>query len=165
MRKEEQSIEAKKHDMSVRSMYFSRYMMIRYFSAAYIFANLFWLIFALCYKDILASVVALVMMVAVVAAIVEQLSKWHTKSTDMRYTKFFYILQLVMNVFFAITCYTPLGKVFFPFITTKDVANVIFTILLLGIGGCLIILKRISNIQSGRDRYLHAIKTFENNRQ
>lgn len=165
MKKETQDIEAKKHDMSVRSMYFSRYMMIRYFTAAYTFANLFWLIFAFCYKDILASVVSLVMMVAVVAAIVEQLSKWHTKSTDMRYTKFFYGLQLVMNVIFAITCYTPVGKMFFPFMTTNDVANIIFTILLLGIGGCLVILKRISNIQSGRDRYLHAIKAFENNRQ
>lgn len=161
----EQDVETKKHNMSVRSMYFSRYMMIRYFSAAYIFANLFWLIFALCYKDILASVVALIMMVAVVAAIVEQLSKWHTKSTDMRYSKFFYTLQLVMNVILAITCYTSLGKMFFPFITTKDVANIVFTILLLGIMGCLIILKRISNIQSGKDRYLHAIKAFESNRQ
>ncbi|MBP2057363.1 ABC-type multidrug transport system permease subunit [Lactobacillus colini] len=161
----DQSIEAKKHEMSVRSMYFSRYMMIRYFSAAYTFVNLFWLIFALCYKDILASVIALVMMVSIAMAIVEQLSKWHTKSTDMRYTKFFYVLQLVMNVIFAIACYTPVGKAIFPFMTTNDVANIIFTILLLGIGGCLIILKRISNIQSGRDRYLHAIKTFENNRQ
>ena len=162
--KKEQSIEAQKHDMSVSSIYFSRYMMIRYFSAVYIFVNLFWLIFALCYKDVLASIVALGMMVAVVAAIVEQLSKWHTKSTDMRYTKFFYVLQLVTNIVLGLSCYTSFG-ILFPFITTNDVANIIFTILLLGIGGCLIILKRISNIQAGKDRYLHAIKTFENNRQ
>ncbi len=48
---------------------------------------------------------------------------------------------------------------------TNDVANVIFTILVVGILGSILILRRISNIQNGRDKYAGAIKTFESNRQ
>ena len=58
MTKKDQSLEQKKHDMSVRSINFSRYLMIRYFSAAFLFTNLFWLVFAICYKDIVASIIS-----------------------------------------------------------------------------------------------------------
>ena len=165
MTKKDQSLEQKKHDMSVRSINFSRYLMIRYFSAAFLFTNLFWLVFAICYKDIGASIISGLLFVLLLVASVEQVSKWNVRNTDLKFTKLYYQLQLVANVIFAIGCYLPFGKILFPFMATNDVANVIFTILVVGILGSILILRRISNIQNGRDKYARAIKTFESNRQ
>lgn len=139
MTKKDQSLEQKKHDMSVRSINFSRYLMIRYFSAAFLFTNLFWLVFAICYKDIVASIISGLLFVLLLVASVEQVSKWNVRNTDLKFTKLYYQLQLG--------------------------ANVIFTILVVGILGSILILRRISNIQNGRDKYARAIKTFESNRQ
>ena len=165
MTKKDQSLEQKKHDMSVRSINFSRYLMIRYFSAAFLFTNLFWLVFAICYKDIFASIISGLLFVLLLVASVEQVSKWNVRNTDLKFTKLYYQLQLGANVIFAIGCYLPFGKILFPFMATNDVANVIFTILVVGILGSILILRRISNIQNGRDKYARAIKTFESNRQ
>ena len=165
MTKKDQSLEQKKHDMSVRSINFSRYLMIRYFSAAFLFTNLFWLVFAICYKDIGASIISGLLFVLLLVASVEQVSKWNVRNTDLKFTKLYYQLQLGANVIFAIGCYLPFGKILFPFMATNDVANVIFTILVVGILGSILILRRISNIQNGRDKYARAIKTFESNRQ
>ena len=165
MTKKDQSLEQKKHDMSVRSINFSRYLMIRYFSAAFLFTNLFWLVFAICYKDIGASIISGLLFVSLLVASVEQVSKWNVRNTDLKFTKLYYQLQLGANVIFAIGCYLPFGKLLFPFMTTNDVANVIVTILVIGMLGSILILRRISNIQNGRDKYARAIKTFESNRQ
>lgn len=165
MTKKDQSLEQKKHDMSVRSINFSRYLMIRYFSSAFLFTNLFWLVFAICCKDIVASIISGLLFVLLLVASVEQVSKWNVRNTDLKFTKLYYQLQLVANVIFAIGCYLPFGKILFPFMATNDVANVIFTILVVGILGSILILRRISNIQNGRDKYARAIKTFESNRQ
>lgn len=165
MTKKDQSLEQKKHDMSVRSINFSRYLMIRYFSAAFLFTNLFWLVFAICYKDIVASIISGLLFVLLLVASVEQVSKWNVKNTDLKFTKLYYQLQLGANVIFAIGCYLPFGKLLFPFMTTNDVANVIVTILVIGMLGSILILRRISNIQNGRDKCARAIKTFESNRQ
>ena len=165
MTKRDQSLEQKKHDMSVRSINFSRYLMIRYFSAAFLFTNLFWLVFAICYHDIVASIISGLLFVLLLIASVEQISKWNVRNTDLKFTKLYYQLQLVANVIFAISCYLSFGKILFPFMATNDVANVIFTILIIGILGSILILRRISNIQNGRDKYAGAIKTFESNRQ
>lgn len=165
MTKKDQSLEQKKHDMSVRSINFSRYLMIRYFSAAFLFTNLLWLVFAICYKDIGASIISGLLFVLLLVASVEQVSKWNVRNTDLKFTKLYYQLQLGANVIFAIGCYLPFGKLLFPFMTTNDVANVIVTILVIGMLGSILILRRISNIQNGRDKYARAIKTFESNRQ
>ena len=165
MTKKDQSLEQKKHDMSVRSINFSRYLMIRYFSAAFLFTNLFWLVFAICYKDIGASIISGLLFVLLLVASVEQVSKWNVRNTDLKFTKLYYQLQLGANVIFAIGCYLPFGKLLFPFMTTNDVANAIVTILVIGMLGSILILRRISNIQNGRDKYARAIKTFESNRQ
>lgn len=165
MKDSKQDLQAKKHDMSVRSMYFSRYLMIRYFSAAYLFTNMFWLIFAFAYKAPVGTIIAGVLFLMLIAASIEQAAKWHRKDSDLRYTKMYYLVQLVANVVLAVMCYSPFGKTFFPFMTTKNVSNVIFTILVIGILGCILVLRRISNIQHGRDRYLRAIQTFEKNGQ
>lgn len=165
MTKKDQSLEQKKHDMSVRSINFSRYLMIRYFSAAFLFTNLFWLVFAICYKDIGASIISGLLFVLLLVASVEQVSKWNVRNADLKFTKLYYQLQLGANVIFAIGCYLPFGKLLFPFMTTNDVANVIVTILVIGMLGSILILRRISNIQNGRDKYARAIKTFESNRQ
>lgn len=165
MTKKDQSLEQKKHDMSVRSINFSRYLMIRYFSAAFLFTNLFWLVFAICYKDIGASIISGLLFVLLLVASVEQVSKWNVRNTDLKFTKLYYQLQLGANVIFAIGCYLPFGKLLFPFMTTNDVANVIVTILVIGMLSSILILRRISNIQNGRDKYARAIKTFESNRQ
>ena len=159
------TIQEKKHDLSVRSMYFSRYLMIRYFTAIYLFTNLFWLIFAVSYQSLIGSFFAGVIFILIILASIEQASKWHKKDSTLKYTKVYYLSQFVYNVVLIPLCLTPLRQVVFPFSESNDVAMIIISILLLGMVGCLMIFVRIRNIQNGRDKYLKAIKTFENNQQ
>lgn len=163
--KAQENMQTKKHEMSVRSMYFSRYLMIRYFSAAYLFANMFWFIFSICYQNLLASIISGVIFLLCIIASIEQASKWHNKDTNLKYTVLFYLVQCVLNIFLCAVCYTSIGKNFIPFMTSTDIANIMMTILLAGIVGSIIVLRRIYNISSGKDRYLKAIRTFESNKQ
>ena len=125
MTKKDQSLEQKKHDMSVRSINFSRYLMIRYFSAAFLFTNLFWLVFAICYKDIVASIISGLLFVLLLVASVEQVSKWNVRNTDLKFTKLYYQLKPVANNLGYRLLFT-IWKASISFMTTNDVANVIF---------------------------------------
>ncbi len=158
-------LEAEKHAFSVQSLNFSRYIMIRYFSAAYLFANLFWLIFAIAYRSWPGILISAILLLIILAASVEQFSKWHTKRTALPLTRYYYWLQLGVNLLLAVMTFTPLGKNFLPFMTSHDVATILLAIQLLGAIGCLIIEKRIDNISHGRDKYAKVIQTFENNQQ
>lgn len=164
---EEQKAETarKKHEDSVKYLYFSRYMMIRYIAAGLLFTNLFWLVFTLPYHAVPGTVLALAMTIYTVVVSIEQLSKMHNRKRDIPITRYYLYVQMAVNAFLIVILYTPLVRSFFPFVTVRDSRWFVLFVLLLGIVLCIICEIRIRNIVLGKDKYKKVIQTFEKNQQ
>lgn len=166
--REQQAINAKKkHETSVKYMYFSRYLMVRYSVTIMLFANLFWLVFCLPYHEIamLGLIVAGIMTIYAAAAAIEQLTKIHNRTPDIPITRIYLWAQLGLNVVLAVLELTPLGQNVFPFVTTSSSKWLMEVFLLAGILICIFCEMRIRNINQGKDRYRKVINVFEKNRQ
>lgn len=155
----------KKHEDSIKYLYFSRYLMIRYIVTILLFANLFWLVFTCPYKKILGIVIATIMTIYSAIAAIEQLTKMHNRKPAIPITRLFLWIQLILNIVLAITIFTPLKEELFPFITTNETNYLILTFLLIGAMICIFAEIRINNIMNGKDRYLRVIKTFKKHNQ
>lgn len=153
--------EKMRQDFALKSVTFSRYLMIRYFTAAYFFTNLFWLIFSFYYRSWAGVICPLILLILLTVASIEQIGKWHTESTKLNKTKLYYQVQGISNVLFIGLLWTPICINLFPFVTTTDIKYFILSILLLGLVGILTLLKRINNIENGHDRYLKVISKYK----
>lgn len=166
--KEQMAINAKKkHEDSIKYMYFSRYLMVRYSVTIMLFANLFWLVFCLPYHDIalLGIIIAAVMTIYTIVVAIEQLTKMHDRTPDIPMTRIYFWVQLAVNVILALIELSPMGRNVFPFVTTDSSKWLMEVFLLAGILICIVCEIRIRNINKGRDRYKRVINTFEKNRQ
>lgn len=79
LEKEKEQIAKIKHKDSIKYMYFSRYLMIRYIVTIFFFINLMWLIVSVSYASVLAIIFSLIMGVYATVASIEQLSKMHNR--------------------------------------------------------------------------------------
>lgn len=155
----------KKHEDSIKYLYFSRYLMIRYIVTILLFANLFWLVFTCPYKKWVGIVVAAIMTIYSAIAAIEQLTKMHNRKPEIPITRLFLLVQLILNIILAISIFTPLRSELFPFITTNETNYLILAFLLLGAVMCIFAEIRINNIMNGKDRYLRVIRTFKKHNQ
>ena len=157
---EKQRLTKEKNKMSLRNLYFNRYLLIRYLTAGYFFFNLYWFILLLGYHQPVA-ILPFVLMVGLIFVTVEQVKQYHVHTNRVPYAQKYYWVQLVINLVLAGICLTPLATTFYPFVRASGM-NVIIAILLVGVLGCLLIERKISNIRSNKDRYLSNIKDFQN---
>lgn len=151
----------KKHEDSIKFLYFSRYLMIRYFATAMFFANMFWLIFCIPYQATAGITVAAVLTIWMAIVMLELISKLHNREADIPKTRIYFWVQIAINLLLAVILFTPIKGAFFPFVTDQTTAYLILGILLIGVILSIIIEIRIHNILIGRDRYLRTIKAFQ----
>ena len=89
------AIEKNRQDMSLKSMQFNRFMMVRYATAFFFFVNLYW---ALLMRHTWVVVIPLVIMVIASLAIVEQIKLFGTHTNQLVYSKLFFRTQAILNV-------------------------------------------------------------------
>lgn len=158
-----ESVEEKKKADSIKYLYFSRYLMVRYIVVVFLFANLFWLLILCQYQKWLGVTVSGIMTILVAIAAIEQLTKMHNRQLDVPLTRYYFWIQLVVNLILLCCVFSPIKKQLFPFVTNKNSVYLICAFLLVGIFLVYICERRIHNIRVGKDRYNSAIKTFEKN--
>ncbi|WEV51551.1 PTS cellobiose transporter subunit IIA [Lactobacillus sp. ESL0731] len=163
MANEKDEIARKKYEDNLKYLYFSRYLMLRYSVTAYLFTNIFWLIFSLPYKKIVGIITAAIMTIFVAIAAIEQLSKMHNHDLDVPITRVYFWIQIIVNVLLIVLLEFPIGKYFFPFVSDQSSKVLILTILLVGIVLACCCEVRIKNIVKGKDRYAKVIATFKKN--
>lgn len=162
---EQKELQRKKHEDSVKYLYFSRYLMIRYIVTIFLFTNLFWLIIDFSYRAIPGIILSLVMTIYSAIASIEQLAKMHNRKRDVPVTRIYLWVQLVFNCCLLVITFLPIAKNVFPFATNQNSKLLISLILLVGIILCLLCEHRIFQIRNDRDRYRKVIDTFQKNRQ
>ncbi|MDF7638323.1 PTS cellobiose transporter subunit IIA [Lactobacillus sp. ESL0791] len=155
-------VERKKHEDSVKYLYFSRYLFLRYMVVLFLFTNLFWLFISLGYNCLLGDIVAGSMTIYSGVAAIEQLSKMHNHKLDVPITRIYFWVQIVVNVILLLLTVSPLKLKLFPFLNNKNATFLLIGFLLIGIIICVLCELKIRKINKNIDRYAHVIKTFEN---
>lgn len=155
----------KKHEDSIKYMYFSRYLLIRYVVTIFFFTNLMWLIISASYGSAIGIALALVMGIYSAIASFEQLSKMHNRKRDIPITRIYLYVQMSFNIFLAILIFTPICKAIFPFVINQDVRYFLLALLLIGILLAALCEWRIRQILKDKDRYYKVIETFKKHQQ
>ncbi|WP_308557496.1 PTS cellobiose transporter subunit IIA [uncultured Lactobacillus sp.] len=163
--KEKAQVAKKKHEDSIKYMYFSRYLLIRYVVTIFFFVNLMWFIVSASYGSRVGIIFALVMGVYSAVASIEQLTKMHNRKRDIPITRIYLYVQILVNVVLAVLALTPIKKTIFPFAITNDVVYFLIGFLLIGILLALLCEYRIHQIAKDKDKYYKVIKTFKKYQQ
>ncbi|RHW53637.1 PTS cellobiose transporter subunit IIA [Lactobacillus bombicola] len=153
----------KNHEDSIKYLYFSRYLMLRYIVVIFLFTNLFWLLILIQYQTWFGVVIAGIMTLIATAAAIEQLAKLHNRKSAVPITQAFLWLQLVVNLLLAGSLFLPIRVDLFPFINTNNICYLILAILFIGVILAYWSIKRIHQIINNRDRYVKVIENFKNN--
>ncbi|MBH9990035.1 MULTISPECIES: PTS cellobiose transporter subunit IIA [Lactobacillus] len=156
-------VERKKHEDSIKYLYFSRYLMVRYSVVIFLFANLFWLLILVEYQKLPGIILAGLMTILSGIAAIEQLTKMHNRKSDVPITRIYLWLQIIGNILLACSLFLPFKKQILPFITDQNSVYFMVAFLLAGILLAYFCERRIHNINIGKDKYLKAIKAFKNN--
>lgn len=163
--KYDRDVEKVKHEDSIKYLYFSRYLMIRYIASIFLFANLFWMILCINYQQLVGLILSAGMFIGTVVVGIEQLSKMHSRKADVPLTRKFLWLQLSMNLLLLVVLLTPFRSSLFPFAKDDNSTLLIAGILLIGVLLCVVSELKINKIINGTDRYTSVINTFKKNRQ
>lgn len=155
----------KKHADSVKYMYFSRYLMIRYIVTIFFFTNLMWLIISASYGAKLGIISAVIMTIYSAIACLEQLSKMHNRKKDIPITRIYFYVQIIVNVVLAIILFTPISKTILPFVINHDIQYFMVGLLLVGMILAILCEVRIRQIRKDQDRYYKVIQTFKKYQQ
>ena len=81
-----------RRELSLTSMYFNRYLLIRYVTAGFFFANLYWFFLSLGTQGAMKWVPFCLTVINAVVA-VEQVSKYWRRDSKLPFTKFGYVVQ------------------------------------------------------------------------
>ena len=163
LEKEKEQIAKIKHKDSIKYMYFSRYLMIRYIVTIFFFINLMWLIVSVSYASVLAIIFSLIMGGYATVASIEQLSKMHNRKKDIPITRVYFGIQALVNIILVVLMFTPIRRSILPFIINNSILYFMFGFLLIGILLCVLCEYRIRQILE--DKYYKVIKTFEKYQQ
>ncbi|MBS7576594.1 MULTISPECIES: hypothetical protein [unclassified Enterococcus] len=147
--------------MSLRSMYFNRFLLIRYTSALFIFINLYGCIL-LGLSGSAGIVIPAILLILGFIVMWEQMKLFSTPKNTASKTKYFYRIQLVGCILVLASIFTPFYSVFFTFLKASiqiKIAVAFFTVILALISaGVLYRLKKIENLE---DRQYQRIIAYQ----
>jgi len=153
------AIEKNRRDMSLKSMQFNRFMLIRYATAFFFFVNLYW---ALIMRQTWVVVIPLVIMFVSALAVVEQIKLFGQHTNHLVYSKLFFRTQLAVNIILMISTMTPLFTSLFQFVNnTSQNRSIVLLVLLLGVGAILFINKRLTLIANNHDKYYSRLIAYQ----
>ncbi|MFD1067627.1 hypothetical protein [Oceanobacillus locisalsi] len=163
MKKDERAqIEKNKKKLSIKSMYFNRYLLVRYVSALFFFTNVYWLT-SLLMSDSPLFFIPLLLIIAVLCSVVEQVKILSHHTNQATYTKYSFSTLFIANVLLMImTCFSSSFTQLYPFLVNQT-SSQILVLGVLGIGVVLsgFILYRLYLIRHDEDKHYSRIKKYE----
>lgn len=160
-RQEKKAYDKKRKINSLKSMYFNRYLMVRYFLAMFLFANLYWVIIS---WGQVVSFVALALLILSLPAAVEMFAMYGKSEPSVKFTTVFYRVQFVACILTVIALLVMPVSAILP-VFTDVLESKIFAIAIFGVGvalsfACIV---RLSKIDQNADKQYDRIKTIEKN--
>lgn len=155
--------EENRKKLSVKTMYFNRYLLVRYVSALFFFTNLYWLI-SLVMSDSSLFVIPLFVLVGYVVGAAEQVKIYSNHMNNAKYTTYCFTFQLMINIVLLLpTCFSSTFIKLYPFLIDHEQSKLfVLTILVTGILFSVFILKRLDKIKHNEDKHYQRIMEYEN---
>lgn len=155
------NIEKKRKETSLKTMYFNRFLLIRYITAALFFSNLYWFSALLISRKITVFIPGILLICMTVTAL-EQFTFFSQPSDEAKKTRFSYKVTLSINVIILALVASPLFSELFPFLLDNMKSKgIILGIISLGVVLCLITLKRLEKIENHTDKQYKYAKQLE----
>lgn len=160
-RLEKEKLEKRRQEMSLKTMYFNRFLLIRYITAGFFFVNLYWF-FSLIMSNTIWVLVPGVNLVFITIAAFEQCAMVSSPIDNAKKTILTYKEILIVNILLIVALFTPLFNDLFPFLT-KSIKSycLILGIVIIGIIFCSISLKRLEKIKNRTDKQFNYVKKYE----
>jgi len=163
MNDEERSqIEKNRKMLSLKAMYFNRFLLVRYATALFFFTNLYWLIFLLLSKSSFVYIPILIMAILTIS-MAEQVKIYHTHTNHPPLTKYSFIAMIAVNFILIVpTCFPYTFSRLYPFLEDQRKSRILILILLsAGILLSAFILYRLKKIRNDEDQAYKRIKEYE----
>lgn len=155
----EVAIEKNRTEMSLKSMQFNRFMLIRYATAFFLFVNLYW---AIIMWQTLVALIPVALMFIASLAIIEQIKLFGHHTNQLIYSKVFFRSQLIVNIILMVSIPTSLFTFFYQFIqNTGSNRLVVLILLLLSSSILLIVNKRLGLIATNHDKYYARLTAYQ----
>lgn len=145
-------------ELSVNSMYFNRYLLIRYITAGFFFINLYWFILMLRTPGIIKWL-ALSLLIVHGGIAIEQASKYWRRNHYLVVTKWGYLIQIVANLIITIGLIRGYGAKLFPFFAIKGLSYALFATVL-GLILALLVERKAWLIEHDLDAHYRRLKIF-----
>lgn len=153
------ALKQRRQETSLDTMYFNRYLLIRYMTAAYFFSNMHWAFLLIGYHQ-MTAIIPITLFLVGILVVIEQVKKYWHKESRLPFAKYYYYAQGLVNLVGILSYLTPFSDQLFPFMSAKGMLPMILW-LGLGLVGCVILEKRIHAIEQNKDRALTIIKEYE----
>ena len=151
-KKEQLEIERQRRETALKNTFFNRYLLLRYTIALFFFGNIYWLLNQFI-RPSFVIVLPITLIVLAILATVEQFRLYGKRDERLKVTQMFVRSQAVIQVGLLVLTWTSLFTTLFPIFENNQAARLfVFVILLLGLGLCLLNLKRIQEIYERKDK-------------
>lgn len=158
---EKYKLEKRREETSLKTMYFNRFLLIRYITAIFFFLNLYWL-FSLVMCNSVLLVVPGLTLIFIVRAVWEQCTMYSSPIDNAEKTILVYKIILSINIMLIVALFTPLFNELFPFLENSMKAyGFVFGINFIGMILCGISLRRLLKIKNRTDKQLIYVKQLE----
>lgn len=155
-------IQENRKKLSLKSMYFNRYLLIRYVTALFFFTNIYWLI-SLLMSDSLLYLIPLGLNITMIASIIEQVNLFSNHSNNPKYTRYCFTILLFTNLLlmsmnFSSSAFSQL----YPFLIEKEKSIILVLIVqMIGVILSALVLYRLYKIKHNQDKHYQRIKKYE----
>ena len=158
---EKKRIEQARRETSLKTMYFNRFLFIRYIMAFFFFTNIYW-VCCLIMSNSIYLLIPGINLVFMVLAVWEQCKMYSSPINDAKNTVIAYKIIMGINIFIIITLITPIFNKLFPFLNN----NIKSHMLILGVvfGGIVlsgISLRKLKMIRDCTDKQYMYVKQLE----
>lgn len=151
-KKEQLEIERQRRETALRNTFFNRYLLLRYTIALFFFGNIYWLLNQFI-RPSFVIVLPITLIVLAILATVEQFRLYGKRDERLKVTQMFVRSQSVIQMGLLVLTWTSWFTTLFPIFENNQAARLfVFVILLLGLGLCLLNLKRIQEIYKRKDK-------------
>lgn len=162
MKNEERTRERNGKEFSIKTMYFNRYLLVRYVSALFFFTNLYWLITLLMSNSPLYFI-PLFVLIAALFHFAELVKMYSSHTNNAKNTKYFFQLLFWTNVLLLLpTCFSSSFTQLYPFFVDQAQSKIlVLSILITGMLLSVFILYRLHQIKHNEDKHYERIKKYE----
>lgn len=154
-------MEALRQENAIKTMYYTRYFVVRYAVAFYFFANLYWALLLYLAEIYLPMVLPLTLLALGGLAMWEQFQMFTRDQKEARKTKLFFKATLFSNSLLLLLTALSSHQIFYPFMNGSLKARLVLAVFLaIGLGLAYGMLKKMSVIDSNKDRQHKRISRY-----